>query len=130
MTRRPSAGPDPLTEGDRPPIVNQMVDCSGPVEVYAALGDPTRQRIVELLSHGERSVSSVADTLPISLQGTMKHLRLLVDAGLVTQTKTGRTVTCHLRPEGLLRGEVWLHHTRMFWAGQLNALADSFKEKP
>ncbi len=107
-----------------------MVDCSAPVDVYAALGDPTRQRIVELLAHGERSVSSVADSLPISLQGTMKHLKLLVDAGVVTQTKTGRTVTCRLRPEGLRRGEVWLHQTRMFWTGQLNALADSFKEKP
>ena len=105
-----------------------MVERSGSVAVFAALGDPTRQRIVEMLSLGERTVSSLADDLPITLQGTLKHLTLLEGAGLVTRTKSGRTVTCRLDPQGLERAEAWMQRTRSFWTAQLANLADHFTE--
>ena len=59
---------------------------------FAALGDPHRRAIVERLSRGEKSVKELADSLPISRPAVSRHLRLLKEAGLVTD-----------RPEGVRR---------------------------
>ncbi len=56
---------------------------------FDALGDPNRRAIVELLRSGERSVGELADALPISRPAVSRHLRLLKDAGLVTDRATG-----------------------------------------
>jgi DNA-binding transcriptional ArsR family regulator len=94
--------------------------------VFAALGDPTRQRLVQLLTAGEASVSELAAQLPISLPGTLKHLGVLERAGVVGRAKTGRTVTVTLRPEALQDAEEWLRRNRTFWTHQLGNLAESF----
>lgn len=96
--------------------------------VFAALGDPTRQRLVRLLAAGDSSVSALAAQLPISLPGTMKHLDVLARAGVVRRTKSGRTVTVSLRPPALVEAEDWLRRQRTFWTSQLGQLADSFTE--
>ena len=103
-----------------------MVDC--PDRVFAALGDARRAWLVDLLAHGDRTVSELAATMPISLQGTLKHLRVLEDAGLVSRAKHGRTVTVHLEADRLTEAEAWLQHTRTFWSRQLTSLAASFEE--
>lgn len=104
-----------------------MVNCSGAdTAVFAALGDPTRQRLVELLARRPATVSELAARLPISLPGTLKHLGVLERAGVVTRTKSGRTVTVSLRPEALEEAEAWLHRTRSFWTRRLDDLARSF----
>jgi DNA-binding transcriptional ArsR family regulator len=100
-----------------------MVQCH---EVFAALGDPTRQRMVDLLSQRERSVSELAGQFSISLPGTLKHLRVLQDVGVVSRSKHGRIVTVRLEPEALVAAEEWLHDARTFWSHQLDNLADRF----
>lgn len=62
---------------------------SPPADPFAALGDPHRRAIVEIISRGERSVQAIADRLPISRPAVSRHLRVLRAAGLVT-----------VRPEG------------------------------
>ncbi len=109
-------------------MVNRMVDHSGPQEVFAALGDPRRTTIVDLLSQRDRTVSELARMLPITLQGTLKHLGVLESAGVVSRSKQGRTVTMHLEQQHLAEAEAWLHRTRTFWAGRLAGLAESFEE--
>ncbi|MFY9613763.1 MAG: metalloregulator ArsR/SmtB family transcription factor [Candidatus Dormiibacterota bacterium] len=56
---------------------------------FEALGDSNRRAIVELLGSGGRSVREIADTLPISRPAVSRHLRLLKDAGLVTDEARG-----------------------------------------
>ena len=102
-----------------------MVQCH---EVFAALGDPTRQRMVDLLSQRERSVSELAGQFSISLPGTLKHLRVLQDVGVVSRSKHGRIVTVRLEPEALVAAEDWLHDARAFWSHQLDNLADRFAD--
>ena len=99
------------------------------VGVFAALGDPNRSAMVSQLSRRDRSVSELAAHVSISLPATLKHLKVLEGAGLVTRTKHGRTVTIALRPEALADSEAWLRRTRAFWQTQLGNLAESFKEK-
>lgn len=94
--------------------------------VFAALGDPRRALIVDLLAQRDRTVSDLAEHLPISLPGTLKHLGVLESAGLISRSKQGRTVTVRLCREPLSDAEEWLHRTRTFWTEQLGNLAQSF----
>jgi DNA-binding transcriptional ArsR family regulator len=66
-----------------------------------ALGDENRRAIVEILSHGGRSVQQIADELPISRPAVSRHLRLLKAAGLVEDQADGTRRIYQLRDEGV-----------------------------
>ncbi len=66
-----------------------------------ALGDANRRAIVEILSDGGRSVREIADQLPISRPAVSRHLRLLKDAGLVSDQAEGTRHIYELRAEGI-----------------------------
>ena len=67
---------------------------------FEALGDPNRRAIVELLHEGDRSVQQLADALPISRPAVSRHLRLLKEAGLVTDRAEGTRRLYRLHGEG------------------------------
>lgn len=90
---------------------------------FAALSDPTRRAIVaRLAGAGELSVSSLAEPFAISLPAVLKHLTVLVDAGLVVREKRGRTVHCRLEPGPLRAAADWLVHYEQFWNERLDRL--------
>ena len=68
---------------------------------FEALGDPNRRAIVELLRAGDRSVRELADELPISRPAVSRHLRLLKQAGLVTDRAEGTRRLYRLHDEGI-----------------------------
>lgn len=68
---------------------------------FAALGDPNRRSIVETLAEGELSVQELADSLPISRPAVSRHLRLLKDAGLVSDRAEGVRRLYRLDDEGV-----------------------------
>ena len=70
-------------------------------EAFEALGDPNRRAIVELLHAGDRSVQELADALPISRPAVSRHLRLLKEAGLVTDRAEGTRRLYRLHDEGI-----------------------------
>jgi DNA-binding transcriptional ArsR family regulator len=72
-----------------------------PGDPFDALGDPHRRAIVELLRTGDRSVQELADALPISRPAVSRHLRLLKDAGLVTDRPEGTRRLYRLHDEGI-----------------------------
>lgn len=96
------------------------------VAVFAALGDRSRSTMVQRLATTEASVSQLAQEAAISLPAALKHVRVLEEAGLVSRTKCGRTVTVRLEPGTLASSEAWLHRTRTFWTERLDALAARF----
>lgn len=112
-----------------PHTVNRVVNHQDEATVFAALGDPRRALLVDLLAQRDQTVSELAAHLPISLPGTLKHLTVLEQAGLVSRTKTGRSVTIHLERDRLHAAEEWLHRTRTFWTAQLGHLAESLTTK-
>jgi DNA-binding transcriptional ArsR family regulator len=89
---------------------------------FSALADPTRRAILTVLSGGQASVTELARPYRISLPAVMKHLRVLEDAGLVSQEKTGRVRRCRLAVQPLKQATEWLSYYRIFWENQLNAL--------
>lgn len=77
-------------------------------EAFGSLGDPQRRAIVELLRSGERSVREIADALPISRPAVSRHLRLLKDAGLVTEEPRGTRRIYRLHDEGVAAVQAYL----------------------
>lgn len=75
---------------------------------HAALGDPTREAIVQLLVADEHTVGDIASRLPVSRPTVSKHLRLLESAGLVQFRSEGTRNFYAIRPEALaaLRDEL------------------------
>jgi len=90
---------------------------------FSALADPTRRALLARLEQEDGlSVSALAKPFPVSLPAIMKHLDVLSDAGLVTRTKTGRTVSCRLNAEPMEEAMGWLAHYQRFWTQRLDAL--------
>ncbi|MGB6309225.1 MAG: metalloregulator ArsR/SmtB family transcription factor [Steroidobacteraceae bacterium] len=91
---------------------------------FGALVDPTRRAILAQLERKEAaSVSELAGPFRIKLPAVMKHLDVLVDAGLVTRSKSGRTVTVRLRAQPMREALEWLRHYERFWSDRLDRLA-------
>jgi len=91
---------------------------------FSALADPTRRALLARLGEQDGlSVSELARPIPMSLPAVMKHLDVLSDAGLITRTKTGRTVSCRLRAAPMEEAMSWLAHYQKFWSGSLDRLA-------
>jgi DNA-binding transcriptional ArsR family regulator len=91
---------------------------------FAALVDPTRRAILAQLERRESaSISELAEPFAIKLPAVMKHLDVLDDAGLVTRSKSGRTVTVRLRPLPMREALAWLRRYERFWSERLDGLA-------
>ena len=91
---------------------------------FAALADPTRRALLaQLDDHESRSVSELARPFPVSLPAIMKHLDVLSDAGLITRSKTGRTVTVQLSAGPMEEAMTWLERYAKYWNEQLDRLA-------
>ena len=91
---------------------------------FAALVDPTRRAILARLEREESaSVSALARPFAIKLPAVMKHLDVLADAGLITRSKVGRTVTVRLSPEPMREAVDWLRRYERFWSKSLDRLA-------
>jgi DNA-binding transcriptional ArsR family regulator len=98
--------------------------------LFQALGDPTRRRMVELLSRGSASVGDLAKPLSLSLPAVMQHLRLLEESGLVRSEKVGRVRSCHLQPKALSAAEQWLAQRRTSCERRLDRLAQYLAAHP
>ncbi|NKG22510.1 ArsR/SmtB family transcription factor [Paeniglutamicibacter terrestris] len=70
-------------------------------QVFAALADPTRIRLLNLLGESASSASRLSVPLGISRQAVAKHLRILLEAGLVKRNRTGRETVFETVVEGL-----------------------------
>jgi DNA-binding transcriptional ArsR family regulator len=78
----------------------RMPRSSAARDPFEALGNPQRRAIVELLAGRPRSVQEIADDLPISRPAVSRHLRLLGEAGLVTDQQVGTRRLYSLDEEG------------------------------
>lgn len=91
---------------------------------FAALADPTRRYILQRLEEEPGlSISALARPQSLKLPGMMKHLDVLSDAGLITRTKTGRTVSVTLSAAPLQEAMAWLQRYERFWTASLDRLA-------
>ena len=97
---------------------------------YAALAEPHRREILDLLRGGERSAGSLVERLDLSQPGVSKHLKVLREAGLVAVRADGRQRLYALAPQPLAEVDAWLEPYRSFWSGRLDALERHLEENP
>ena len=97
---------------------------------YAALAEPSRRQILELLRAGERSVNDLVALLTLSQPGVSKHLKVLRDAGLVEVRPEGRQRWYALRATPLAEVDAWLEPFRAYWSDRLDALERHLEENP
>ncbi|MEA2221012.1 MAG: hypothetical protein QOJ35_3638 [Solirubrobacteraceae bacterium] len=97
---------------------------------YAALAEPHRREILDLLRGGERSVGDLVGRLELSQPGVSKHLKVLREAGLVASRADGKRRMYALRGQPLAEVDAWLEPYRAFWSGRLDALERHLEENP
>ena len=89
--------------------------------MLTALGDPTRQAIVDRLSHGPLAVGELAEVLPVSRPAVSQHLKVLKDAGLVVSRQDGTRRLYQVDPAGIA---VLRRHLDGFWERSLAAFQE------
>ncbi|MFD2765952.1 ArsR/SmtB family transcription factor [Micromonospora eburnea] len=94
-------------------------------DVFAALANPTRREVLRLLlERGEQPVQQLADHFDMRRPSLSEHLRVLKDAGLVTEQPVGRQRFYALRPEPLREVADWLGPYERFWRARLADLRE------
>lgn len=81
--------------------------------VFAALADPTRRDMVARLATADATVGELAEPFEVSMQAVSKHVKVLADAGLVTQSKDAQRRPCHLEAEVFSLATKWLERYRL-----------------
>src|SRR5271168_4490164 len=92
-------------------------------QVFFALSDPVRRRILEALDEEPKLVSELAAPYDISLQAVSRHIQVLVRAGLVTQERSGRISRCRLDAGPILTVAVWVNRYSRYWQEQFDGLS-------
>ena len=93
-----------------------------PANVYEALADPVRRRVLELLAENDRAAGDVAAEFDISRPAVSRHLRVLREAGLVRWRGDAQRRVYSLEPKKLEELDDWLGSIRRFWEGRLDRL--------
>jgi DNA-binding transcriptional ArsR family regulator len=101
-------------------------------ETLAALGEPNRLRIIELLRAGPRPVNDIHVRLKLRQSQVSQHLRVLKDVGLVEMEPRAQQRLYRLRAEPLKRLHDWLDRYRHIWEerfGELDKVVEELKQK-
>jgi DNA-binding transcriptional ArsR family regulator len=91
-------------------------------ETFAALGDPTRLKILERLAEGDATVKELAEPFSVSLPAISRHLKVLERAGLITRGRAAQSRPSSLRVEALEEVTMWMTARREMWEGRMDRL--------
>jgi DNA-binding transcriptional ArsR family regulator len=91
-------------------------------DVFTAIAEPTRRRLLDALRPGEAPVGRLAAQLDLAQPAVSKHLRILLDAGLVAVRSDAQRRLYRVRPESLRPAMRWLEPYRALWADGLDGL--------
>ncbi|MDA0643826.1 ArsR/SmtB family transcription factor [Nonomuraea ferruginea] len=98
-------------------------------DVFPALANPVRRRILQLLLAGPHSVNNLAAHFDMARPSVSEHLKVLRDAGLVTERRVGRERHYSLCRAPLEEISNWLHPYEVYWQDRLRLLRDTVVEE-
>ena len=90
------------------------------LDVFQVVADPTRRKILEMLTEDTHTINSLSENFDISRPAVSKHIRILEDTGFITITKKGRERHCALHTDGFLEVQRWLSFFTDFWRSKFN----------
>lgn len=91
-------------------------------DVFLAIAHPARRAILDRLRRGEQPVLALAEPFDMTLPAVSQQLRILRDAGLVSERRVGRQRIYRLNPEPLRLVRDWMREYEKFWTTRLNRL--------
>ncbi|AJY74052.1 ArsR/SmtB family transcription factor [Paenibacillus beijingensis] len=91
-------------------------------DVFQAIADPTRRRLLQLLADQELPVTVISGHFPMSRTAVSKHLNILAEAGLVKERKIGRERRYRMETEPLQELRRWLSYYDRYWDNKMAAL--------
>ena len=97
--------------------------------VFAALASLVRREILGLLLEGPRPVNQLAAHFDMARPSVSEHLRVLLDAGLVSQARNGRLRLYELQAQPLVEVRAWLGPYERFWRDRLRTLRNLLDEE-
>lgn len=98
-------------------------------DVFGAISHPARRRMLDLLAEADSSVNALAGHFEMSRPAVSQHLRILLDAGLVTEQRHGRERHYRLVPERLNPVRDWIAHYERFWDDHLQRLQKQLSKR-
>lgn len=97
--------------------------------VFAAMADPTRRAIIEVLAEGDETAGSLAARFPISRPAVARHIRVLRDSGIVIVRPLGRERVNSLNPRVMAPAQEWIEHMSRFWDERLANLKQQIEDE-
>jgi DNA-binding transcriptional ArsR family regulator len=104
----------------RPWMVPEMVQSAATDDVFHALSNPTRRKVLERLSSGPATVSELAEPFDMQLPSFVQHLSILEESRLVRSRKRGRVRTYEIAPDRFKVMDDWLAARRREWETRLD----------
>lgn len=99
------------------------------MDTFTVLADPTRRRIIESLSAGERAFGDIAADFEMSRPAVSQHLKVLREADMVSVRVDAQRRIYQLRSEGLDEIDDWLKRVRRFWSERLDKLEQALLDE-
>ncbi|HZC16563.1 MAG TPA: metalloregulator ArsR/SmtB family transcription factor [Caulobacteraceae bacterium] len=99
------------------------------MDVFEALAEPNRRKILGLLRQSELPAGALVEAVGLSQPGVSKHLKSLREAGLVSVRADGQRRLYRIEPDKLAEIDAWLAPYRRFWRGKLDDLERHLEEE-
>ena len=98
-------------------------------DVFHAIADPTRRKIIDTLVQKPLTPNSVATNFHISRPAVSKHIKILTECGLVIVKQTGRERYCEVNLSALREVSDWVDKYRVVWTKKLDALGEFLQQE-
>lgn len=99
------------------------------LDVFQVIGDPSRRKMLVMLSQDSLTISSLADNFDMSRPAVSKHIKILETAGFISIKDIGRERYCTLKKDGFEELQEWIRYFDNFWASKLKRLGDLLDNK-
>lgn len=99
------------------------------LDVFQVIGDPSRRKMLVMLSQDSLTISSLADNFDMSRPAVSKHVKILETAGFISIKDIGRERYCTLKKDGFEELQEWIRYFDNFWASKLKRLGDLLDNK-
>jgi DNA-binding transcriptional ArsR family regulator len=99
------------------------------LDAFQVIGDPSRRKMLMLLSEDSMTINSLADNFNMSRPAVSKHIKILQTAGFISIRDIGRERYCTLQKDGFDELQAWISYFDGFWTSKLKKLENLLNKK-
>ena len=99
------------------------------LDTFQVIGDPSRRKMLMLLSADNMTINSLADHFDMSRPAVSKHIKILHGAGFISIRDIGRERYCTLKKDGFEELQAWISHFDKFWTSKLKKIETLLNKK-